>query len=545
VIGGVRASAVRLLAVVLLGTAAMPARGLAQTPGRPASERILVMPFDNPRRDSAIFWLGEASSVLLADDLNAAGLNAITRPERQRAFDRLQIPTAAALTDATVIRIAELVGASQVVIGSLQLDNGVLVVRARSLAVDAGKVQSDVTERGPVPDLFAIFDRLAKRSVVPAYAAAAPPDRPPIAAFENYIKGLLAETPATAVNYLSAALMLDPGYDRARLALWDVYADDGDHARALAAVSAVPATSPRSRRARFLAGVSQLYLKKYDDAFATYEALVDAQATPTILNNLGVVQLRRGAAAPGGTPTYYFDRAAKADPGDPDYFFNLGYAYWQGRDYPAAMYWLREAVRRNPADGDAHFVLGAALAATGDQAQAARERELAKRLSSTYENWEKRPAAEQVPRDLERVKNDEVELPHASLIETRIADTGQRDQEELARFYLGRGRRLFDRGNDRDAVAELDRAVYLSPYLAGAHLLLGRIHLRNGRLPEAIGALEISLWSAESAEAHAVLADAYRQSKKPDQARTEAERALALDPKSEDARQVLDMLKSP
>ena len=51
--------------------------------------------------------------------------------------------------------------------------------------------------------------------------------------------------------------------------------------------------------------------------------------------------------------------------------------------------------------------------------------------------------------------------------------------------------------SDREAIAELDRALYLSPYLADAHLLLGRIHLRNGRVRDAIDALKISLWSAE------------------------------------------------
>ena len=35
------------------------------------------------------------------------------------------------------------------------------------------------------------------------------------------------------------------------------------------------------------------------------------------------------------------------------------------------------------------------------------------------------------------------------------------------------------------ANAELDRALYLSPYLAEAHLLMGRIHLQNGRVREA------------------------------------------------------------
>jgi len=512
------------------------------------ASRILVMPFENVKRDGTIFWLGEASSLLLADDLNAVGLSAITRQERQQAFERLQVPPSAVLTDATVIRIAQLVGAAQVIVGSLQRDADGLVVRARTLALDAGRVQADVTERGPIPDLFAIFDRIAVRLGPPSTrsATAAPEtERPPIAAFENFIKGLLAGTPETAVNFLRAALTSFPRYDRARLALWDVYAEQGDHQRALAAVQSVPAGSPWARRARFLAGVSQLNLKKLDDAFGTYKALADQEPTPTVLNNLGVVQFRRGGNPQSGLPTFYFDKAAKADPDDPDYFFNLGYAYWEARDYPAATYWLRETVRRTPADGEAHFILGAALAASGKGPESTREKELARRLSSTYEEWAKRPAADQVPRGLERVKNNEVELPHARRIDTKITETGQRDQQELATFYLDRARRLFQQESDREAAAELDRALYLSPYLAPAHLLLGRIHLRNGRVREAIDALKISLWSAETAEAHTVLADAYVRSKDVAAARTEAARALTLDPSSSEAKGLLDMLKSP
>ena len=176
--------------------------------------------------------------------------------------------------------------------------------------------------------------------------------------------------------------------------------------------------------------------------------------------------------------------------------------------------------------------------------EANREKELARRLSSTYEQWEKRPAADPVPKGLERLKN-EVELPHASRIEATLATTEQRDQQELARFYLDRGRRLFQQENDRDAVSELNRALYFSPYLAEAHLLLGRIHLRNGRAREAIDAFKISLWSAETAEAHAALGEAYRQTKDLAAARVEADRALALDPSSDAVHRLLDMLKSP
>ena len=130
-----------------------------------------------------------------------------------------------------------------------------------------------------------------------------------------------------------------------------------------------------------------------------------------------------------------------------------------------------------------------------------------------------------------RARQDDVELPHARQIDARLASSEQRDSEELARFYLDRGQRLFQQENDREAIVELNRALYLSPYLADAHLLLGRIHLRTGRVHEAIDAFKISLWSAETAEAHAALGEAYRQAKDLDAARAEAERALALDPR--------------
>ena len=102
-----------------------------------------------------------------------------------------------------------------------------------------------------------------------------------------------------------------------------------------------------------------------------------------------------------------------------------------------------------------------------------------------------------MPKGLERVKND-VELPHALRLEGAIASSGQRDQRELADFYLERGRRLYEQENDSEALADLNRALYLSPYQAEAHLLIGRIHLRSGRVHEAIDAFKISLWSAET-----------------------------------------------
>ena len=108
-------------------------------------------------------------------------------------------------------------------------------------------------------------------------------------------------------------------------------------------------------------------------------------------------------------------------------------------------------------------------------------------------------------------------------------------QEDLAAFHLDAGRRAFEREADREAIDELRRALFLSPYLAEAHLLLGRLYLRGGRPAEAVGALKIALWSEETVVAHVALAEAFLQVQDQAAARVEVDRALTLDPKSASA----------
>ena len=118
-------------------------------------------------------------------------------------------------------------------------------------------------------------------------------------------------------------------------------------------------------------------------------------ASATVSNAIGVAELRRATTIATGPRDLLLQPGFRARSGDGDLFFNLGYAYWLDKDPKAAIYWLREAVRRDPGDGDAHFILGVALQQTGATAEATRERELAARLSSKYAGWENaaRPAA--------------------------------------------------------------------------------------------------------------------------------------------------------
>ncbi len=284
-------TATRLCLIASLSLVAASAR---------AQSGVLVMPFENVTRDARIFWLGEASAVLLTDDVNALGGDAVTRQERKRAFARLQVPPAATLTDATLIRIGQVVGAAEIVVGTLQLEGDVLVVKARRIALDTGRVQATITERGRVAELFATFERVARQIAPPSQTSSEDIRRqhPSVEVFANFIKGLLAETPQTAVNYLWAALRAQPSFERARLALWDVYANQGDYGHALDAIAAIPADSPNARRVQFLTGLAKLELKQYEDAFKIFTALSEEQPTAIVLNNLGVLQLRRFAPAP-------------------------------------------------------------------------------------------------------------------------------------------------------------------------------------------------------------------------------------------------------
>jgi tetratricopeptide (TPR) repeat protein len=520
---------------------------------RPITDRVLVMPFENTRHEPRLQWLGEASAVLLEDHLTARRVAAIPRDERVRAFEDLHLPLTASLSHATVIKVGHLVGAAEVIVGGYVLDGTTLRVNAHRIRIDVGRVDPDVSDQASLTDLFASLARLAGKLAPDSAAPAAPSQpAPPLPAFENYIKGLVAENPTAQAAFLDAAIKAFPGYDRAELALWNVRTGVADHVSALAAARAVPASSPLSRRAKFLAGVSLTALKRYDEAFAVFKAWVDeapsgsekAAGLGAALNNLGVIQIRRGATAETGLPAFYLTKAADADPGDVDFLFNLGYAYMLDRNNQAAIYWLREAVRRDPGDPDAHFVLAAALQGSGSSVEAEREKELARRLSSRYGELERRAASDKlpVPRGLERLR-DEPAAPAGFRPDPAVVTSAQRDQRELVTFHLDRARRLYERAADGEAMSELRRALYLSPYEAQAHLLVGRIHLRAGRPQEAVNALKISIWSQDTAPAHVALAEAYLKLQNAAGARTELERALALDPNSADAKRMLAEMK--
>ena len=225
-----------------------------------------------------------------------------------------------------------------------------------------------------------------------------------------------------------------------------------------------------------------------------------------------MVQVRRGATPQTGKPTYFFTKASELDPEEADYFFNLGYAYWLDKDAQAAIYWLREAVRRNTVDGDAHFVLGVALQAAGAPAEsAARAGPGAAAVVEVRRVGEE--AARATIRCRRRSSGPARTRDHARPAARRGAPrpAPSASSSSWRAFHLERGRRFYESEQDRDALIELRKAIYLSPYDAEPHLLLGRVLLRTGRPRTPSTPLRIAVWSRDSAAGRLALAEALLQ----------------------------------
>ena len=78
---------------------------LAVVPAAAQPEAVLVVPFELERFDSRVGWLAEGVAVGVTRALDTRGVAVVTRDERLAALDRLQLPPAAALTRATLIKV--------------------------------------------------------------------------------------------------------------------------------------------------------------------------------------------------------------------------------------------------------------------------------------------------------------------------------------------------------------------------------------------------------------------------------------------------------
>jgi len=556
--------------VLLAGLFSLWPAGLpGQQNAPPASDRIptlpqsgvyLVFPFENAGASPRLDWIGEGLEELTIQRLSAAGEQVYSHDGRQDELDRAGLPPNAKISRATMLHVAQEMDADYVVFGNFASDGTSLTVNARVMRVNPVALLPVAHESGRLESLMELHTRLVwrlstttDRTFPLSLAEFSKLQRPlQLGAFEQYIRGVLANDDTTRVRDLKEAARLEPDWPDPAFALGQAFFIRNDCPSALTWFARVPPSHERSVEAIFASGVCYLQLNQPDKAEKVFAALqedlkknmVSGADLPEILNNLALARARQGnlnAALP------LLGRARDLDPDEDDFPFNLGLLSLQSNDVVTATAHFRDAVEREPDNPEDRAFLIYSLEKTGKKSDAAEARDAALEalgpggLPSL--KLDAKPDAltkyQRVSRELDTTML-RLELAGADLPDGASVSAGVSAGTAVA--HIRRGRQELGAGRLDSAEKEFQAALASDPKNALAHRELADIYRRRGKLDEAVQELQVSLAARDSAAVRVMLARIYLEQKKPELARVEVEKAVKLAPNYAEARELLEHL---
>jgi tetratricopeptide (TPR) repeat protein/TolB-like protein len=545
---------------------------LAAAPSIPATPGVrvalpqvgifLVFPFENAGAKPSLDWLGEGLEELTIQRLSAAGQQVFSHAGRLSEMDRYGIPATAKLSRATMLHIAQELDADFVVFGDFTADDKNLAVNVRVLRVNPVALFPVVRESGPLASLMDLHTRLTwrmlgtcDRSFPLNLADFSKLLRPlTLGAFEQYIRGLLANDDEARLRNLKEAARLEPNWPDPAYALGDVYFQRNDCTSALLWFARIPPSHERNIDAVFSSGVCRLRMGQPDKAEETFALLQDnlhrslanGADLPEILNNLALARARQNNFAAAVTA---LGRAREIDPDEDDYPFNLGLLALQQKELPTAATQFAEAVRREPDNPEDRAFLIYALDKSGNKTEAEAQREAAEealgekglpQLKVDSKNSETLVKYQRVTRELD-ITSVRLQLEGPQMQSGAAA--GASAPKDGAMAHLRRGHLELGAGRLDTAEKEFRATLVLDPQNASAHRELAEISRRRGKLDDAVNELQLSLAERDSAAVRTTLARIYLEQKKPDLARAELEKAVKLAPHYPEARDLLQHLE--
>ena len=338
----------------------------------------LVLPFSNESNDANLDWIGESISVAVREALASKELIVVGRDDRLEAFRRHSIRPDAVLTQASIIKIGATLDASQVIFGSFTVrpssaerSRGTLKIAAQVLDLRRMAKGPELEAMGPLDDLAVVQTTLAWRALQTLAPKTAPSEReflaarPPVRvdAIENYIRGLLAPSMEQKHRFFTTAARLEERFAQPRFQLGAIYWAKQEYRIAADWFEGVTPEHPRYREAQFLLGLSRFYLGDYNAAEKHFQLVANSVPLNEVFNNLGAAQLRLGVPQ----AVENFRKALEGDDADPDYHFNLGYAFWKAGQYEEATASFRAALDREEDDVEAIEFLGRSLKQQGQR----------------------------------------------------------------------------------------------------------------------------------------------------------------------------------
>ena len=487
---------------------------------------LLVLPFENHTSQSNLDWIGEGASNILNRRLDSAGFLTIGRADRLYALDRLGLPQSFQPSHATTIRIAQTLDADSVILGSYNLAGDHFTASAQILDVKALRLSSAIQQEGELKSLLDVLNSLAwrlARQLDPSYAvaeqtflAADAPLR--VEAFENYLRGLVAEAPSERIVHLKEALRLDPSFTPAWFALGMAYFANQEYDSAATTFGRLSKGDPRALEADFYRGLAFFYTANYikaEDAFAFVSIRLPL---PEVVNNQAVAASRRGR---DGVPL--FQQAVNADPKDPDYRFNLAVSLRRRNDVQGAMREIDQELKLRPQDTEAQAFANAL-----------------KNPGSVKVNPDKGKAIPDDTLPLERIKRSynesgfrQVAFEMEQMEAVRMASL---PAAERATALVKQGDQFMSGGLTLEAERQFQSALQANPSSAMAHAGLAQVREHSGDANSARQEAQRSLALSPNVSAHLVLARLDLATNQLGTAATEVSQALKLEPANANAR---------
>jgi tetratricopeptide (TPR) repeat protein len=480
---------------------------------------ILVLPFDNRSGNPNLNWISDSFPDTLNQRLNSAGFLALTRDDRLFALDHLGLPADFRPSRATTIRIAQVLDADSVIVGSYNLQNGRVAVQAQVLEVNRLRLSAPLDDSAELGRLFDVENAIAwkiARQIDPHFEVAqqtflSASSGIQLAAFENYIRGTDATTSAERIKRLQAAIHDAPGYTDAILALGREFYAVRDFDQAAATLARVPLTERQALEANFYLGLARFNSAKYDDAERAFAVVGERLPLPEVINDEGVALDRQGR---DGSPQ--FQRAATADPNNPDYHYNLALTEYRRGDFAGAKRNIDQALQVRPSDGEAVELRAMVAAGRAPINRPANGFEPTTRLVRTWSEASFRQA--------------EFQLQQVRAL--RIATLSRKDQ---ANEYSQIGTDDLEQGLLPDAEQQFNAAIAADPTNATAHVGLAQVRVRSGNMEDARKEALLALKYRQSAGAYITLAQVDYARGNNAAAAAEVQQALQVEPNNASA----------
>jgi tetratricopeptide (TPR) repeat protein len=493
---------------------------------------VLVLPFDNRSGQPNLDWIGDSFPDTLNQRLTSAGFLTLSTDDRQYALDHLGLPVDFKPTRATTIRIAQTLDANFVIVGSYTVSNGRIAVQAQVLNVDKLNLSQPLNDSNELPHLFDVENAIAwkiAKDIDPHFNVAeqtflAAAGGVPLSAFENYIRGISANSPQEQVKRLQMAIALTPDYPAALLALGKVQFTQRDYDHAAATLAKVPHSDRRALEAGFYLGLARFNSGKYADAEAAFAFVASRLPLPEVVNNQGVAASRQGHNA-----VPLFQRASTADPNDEDYHYNLAVSLLRQGDFAGAQREVDEALKLRPTDNEA--VLLKARIRSGRSLKPSPATVTAANTAAATKSSSDDPdfdPLERIRRTYSEASFRQAAFQLDQMRAMRLADLPPAKQ---ALEYNQTGNDYLAQGLVPEAEQEFNAAIAVDPTNPAPHTGLARVREHTGNLDDARAEAQASLKLQPTAGAYVVLAKIELEAKQMDAAAADVSSALRLDPK--------------